>query len=85
MEKEQRPLLSANWWYCAHEKDMNVYIYIAYISKRIYIDIKTMHTEYFTFRCSLKKKDRIIYYHITDIEINRRYLIDITLYLYKLI
>lgn len=44
-----------------------------------------MHTEYFTFRCSLKKKDRIIYYHITDIELNRRYLIDITLYLYKLI
>lgn len=38
-----------------------------------------MHTEYFTFRCSLKKKDRIIYYHITDIELNRRYLIDITL------
>lgn len=36
MEKEQRPLLSANWWYCAHEKDMNIYIYIAYISKRIY-------------------------------------------------
>lgn len=51
----------------------------------VYIDIKTMHTEYLIFRCSLKKGSNNLLSYNTYIKISKRYLIDIALYLYKLI